>query len=141
MSELTYYDLVNDLKKLRSEQEHLQQQLKELARVSPGLASNKHFQQIEAKTMMSLVSFDDVIREYERRNQEAGRTTGEQEAIGEDGQEYINPYATQNPRDPAYWNNPAWDTGPAHYNPRVGDDEKRDELARWLRVERGTDEQ
>jgi hypothetical protein len=70
--ELTFYGLVNDLKKLRSAQERMQQ-LAELARVSPGLARNEHFQQIEVKTTMSLVSFDEVIREYERRNQEAER--------------------------------------------------------------------
>jgi len=71
--ELTFYGLVNDLKKLRSAQEHLQQQLAEMARVSPGLARDARFQQIQVKTTMSLVNFDELIREYERRNQEAGR--------------------------------------------------------------------
>lgn len=36
--------------------------------------------------------------------------------IGEDGE----PYATQNTNDPAYWNAPGIDEGPAHYNPRAG---------------------
>jgi len=69
--QLTFYDLVNDLKKLRSAQEHLEQQLMEMARVSPGLARDTRFQQIQVKTTMSLVNFDELISEYERKNQEA----------------------------------------------------------------------
>ena len=69
--QLTFHGLVNDLNKLRSTQEHLKQQLMGMARVYPSLARNTHFQQIQAKTTMALVNYDDVIREYEQKNQKA----------------------------------------------------------------------
>lgn len=73
--QLTFHGLVNDLKKLRAEQEHIDQEIRELARVYPGLARNKHFGQIDAKTLMLLVSYDDVIREYQGRNEKAEEIT------------------------------------------------------------------
>jgi hypothetical protein len=69
--QLTFYNLVSDLKKLRSTEEHMEQQLKEMARVSPGLARDTRFATIQVKTTMSLVNFDELIREYERKNERA----------------------------------------------------------------------
>lgn len=69
--QLTFYSLVNDLKKLRSAEEHQEQQLKEMARVSPGLARDPRFGQIRVKITMALVNFDELIREYERKNERA----------------------------------------------------------------------
>lgn len=68
---LTFYSLVNDLGKLRSTQEHLQQQFAVMERTYPGLARDRRFRLIQEKALMSLVAFDELIREYERRNQEA----------------------------------------------------------------------
>lgn len=76
--QLTFYSLVNDLKKLRSAEEHQEQQLKEMARVSPGLARDPRFATIQVKTTMSLVNFDELIREYERKNERAEELAAKQ---------------------------------------------------------------
>jgi hypothetical protein len=77
---LTFYALVNDLKKLRAEEEQLQEQLKEMARIYPGLARKTPFGEIRAKTTMILVDFDDLIRAYEQKNKDAERAEGEENA-------------------------------------------------------------
>jgi len=69
MSELTFYGLVADLEKLQAAQEHMQVQLMKLARSSPGLKRDARFQQIEEQVKASLVSLEQIISEYQQRNQ------------------------------------------------------------------------
>lgn len=69
--ELTLHSLIEDLHTLRAEQEQVQRHLQQMARMYPSLASNMHFQQIDARTTMSLISLDEVIRVYQNKHEQA----------------------------------------------------------------------
>lgn len=78
-----------------------------------------------AFTAAGLLALADWIEYHRGELTRQVNAPSEPESIGEDGEPYVNLYATQNPRDPAYWSS-VYDTGPAHYNPRIGLEPERD---------------
>ena len=69
MSELTFYGLVADLEKLQAAQEHIQVQLMKLARSSPSLKRDARFQEIEEQVKASLANYEQIISEYQQKNE------------------------------------------------------------------------
>jgi RNA processing factor Prp31 len=73
--QLTFHGLVNDLEKLRSMQEETQKLLLKLERAYPSLKQDARFQQMDEHIIQVLAHSDDIIREYQRRNEKAEEIT------------------------------------------------------------------
>lgn len=68
---LSFYGLVNDLEKLRSLYEDAQSQMSRLAIAG----RDARCQEIEEHTIKALALYDDLIREYQGKNEQAERVS------------------------------------------------------------------
>lgn len=88
--QLTFRALVKDLEKIRALQEQVQKAFDQARASYPSLASDAHMSEIDEHTIKALARYDDIIREYQQRNEQAEKITKENRKADEYSRSILN---------------------------------------------------